>query len=75
MLQSPDVRQIVRSTIELGHNLGLRVVGEGVESSESLAALEALGCDLAQGFFVSAPLPAAELVRWLAERAPAGSAA
>jgi EAL domain-containing protein (putative c-di-GMP-specific phosphodiesterase class I) len=67
MLQSPDVKQIVRSTIELGHNLGLRVVGEGVESSEALAALRALGCDLAQGHFVSPPLAGPELVRWLAD--------
>ena len=68
MLQSPDVRQIVRSTIDLGHNLGLKVVGEGVESSEALSALKALGCDLAQGHFVSAPLGGPDLVRWLADR-------
>jgi diguanylate cyclase len=75
MLQSSDVRQIVRSTIELGHNLGLTVVGEGVESGEALAALRALGCDLAQGFFVSAPLSGPDLVRWLAARELAGSVA
>jgi diguanylate cyclase (GGDEF)-like protein len=75
MLHSPDTAQIVRSTIELGHSLGLRVVGEGVESSEALAALRALGCDLAQGHFVSAPLAGPELVRWLRERETRGSAA
>jgi EAL domain-containing protein (putative c-di-GMP-specific phosphodiesterase class I) len=75
MLQSPDVRQIVRSTIDLGHNLGLRVVGEGVESGETLAALRELGCDLAQGHQVSPPLAAPELVRWLKDRRREGSAA
>ena len=75
MMQSPDVRQIVRSTIDLGHNLGMRVVGEGVESGEALAVLRELGCDLAQGHFVSPPLPGPEFVRWLRERGRTGSAA
>jgi diguanylate cyclase (GGDEF)-like protein len=50
--------QIVRSTIELGHNLGLRVVAEGVEDAESLALLQELRCDLAQGFHLARPAPA-----------------
>jgi EAL domain-containing protein (putative c-di-GMP-specific phosphodiesterase class I) len=56
---------IVRSTIELGHNLGLRVVAEGVETAEVLTELTRLGCDLAQGYFISPPLTAEELARWL----------
>ena len=52
---------IVRSTIELAHSLGLRVVAEGVESEDILERLGALGCDLAQGYCLSRPLPAEEL--------------
>jgi diguanylate cyclase (GGDEF)-like protein len=59
---------IVRSTIDLAHNLGLKVVAEGVESHEAWCRLEELGCDLAQGFHVSRPLPADAMTRLLAER-------
>jgi EAL domain-containing protein (putative c-di-GMP-specific phosphodiesterase class I) len=59
---------IVRSTIDLAHNLGLKVVAEGVESHEAWQRLAALGCDLAQGFHISRPLPADALTRLLAER-------
>jgi EAL domain-containing protein (putative c-di-GMP-specific phosphodiesterase class I) len=54
---------IVHSTIGLAHNLGLRVVAEGVENQESWRVLRDQGCDLAQGFHVSRPLPGAELGR------------
>jgi EAL domain-containing protein (putative c-di-GMP-specific phosphodiesterase class I) len=61
---------IVRSTIELAHNLGLRVVAEGVESGVTWMRLAALGCDLAQGFHLVRPLPASGLLELLeAERA------
>jgi diguanylate cyclase (GGDEF)-like protein len=60
---------IVRSTIELAHNLGLRVVAEGVESAAAWMRLVALGCDLAQGFHLARPLPAGGLLALLeAER-------
>jgi len=59
---------IVRSTIELSHNLGLQVVAEGVETEEVLKRLVALGCDEAQGYYISRPVPPEELNRWLAER-------
>ena len=59
---------IVRSTIELGHNLGLRVVAEGVETQETWGRLAQLGCDTAQGFFISRPLPRIVLVDWLRKR-------
>ncbi len=52
---------IVRSTIDLAHNLSLRVVAEGVESHQAWLQLTELGCDLAQGFYVSRPLPADKL--------------
>jgi EAL domain-containing protein (putative c-di-GMP-specific phosphodiesterase class I) len=60
---------IVRTTIDLARNLGLDVVAEGVESQEILNDLSALSCDVAQGFFLSRPLPAADLDAWLALRA------
>ena len=56
---------IVRSTIELAHNLGLNVVAEGIENKRSLARLRAMGCDEAQGFFISRPLPEDKLLEWL----------
>jgi diguanylate cyclase (GGDEF)-like protein len=59
---------IVRSTIDLGHNLGLRVVAEGVETQETWNRLTQLGCDTAQGFFISRPLPRLVLVEWLRKR-------
>jgi EAL domain-containing protein (putative c-di-GMP-specific phosphodiesterase class I) len=49
---------IVRSTIGLGHDLGLSVVAEGVENQETLDLLTALGCDVAQGLHLAAPSPA-----------------
>jgi EAL domain-containing protein (putative c-di-GMP-specific phosphodiesterase class I) len=52
--------ELVRATIDLGHALGLRVVAEGVEDQVTLELLSDLGCDLAQGFCISRPKPAAE---------------
>ncbi len=62
---------IVRSTIDLGHHLGLEVVAEGVETEEQLRELRTLGCDGAQGFHLLRPLPADEVAVWLHERARA----
>ena len=56
---------IVRSTIDLGHSLGLRVVGEGVETENQYNMLRKLGCDLAQGYFIARPMPAEEFEAWL----------
>ena len=56
---------IVRSTIDLGHNLGLRVAAEGVEDEATRERLRELGCDLAQGFGISRPLPLSRFVAWL----------
>ena len=58
---------IVRSTIELGHNMGLVVIAEGVETAESWRTLKRLGCDMAQGYYMSKPLPAREFGTWMAE--------
>lgn len=57
---------IVHSTIELGHSLGLTVVAEGVEDREVMEVLRKLGCDLAQGYVISRPLPAESLATWIA---------
>jgi diguanylate cyclase (GGDEF)-like protein len=62
-------RAIVRSAVELGHNLGLHVVAEGIEDPASLRELTALGCDLAQGYYLGRPVPAESLDRWLDESA------
>jgi diguanylate cyclase (GGDEF)-like protein len=61
---------IVRSTIDLGHNLGLRVVAEGVETQDAWQELQALGCDTAQGYYLGRPMPAADLERWLGAASP-----
>lgn len=53
---------LVRSTIDLAHELGLKVVAEGVEAPETLALLRAMGCDYAQGYLIGRPMPAADLV-------------
>jgi len=56
---------IVRSTIDLSHNLGLDVVAEGVEDAATLARLATLGCDRAQGYYLSRPVPAPDLAAWI----------
>jgi EAL domain-containing protein (putative c-di-GMP-specific phosphodiesterase class I) len=56
---------IVRSTIGLGHDLGLTVVAEGVEDVATWERLGAFTCDLVQGYLVSRPLPAAQLALWM----------
>jgi EAL domain-containing protein (putative c-di-GMP-specific phosphodiesterase class I) len=63
-----DDAAIVRSTIELAHNMGLRVVAEGIETSDIYHQLRALGCDEGQGYFMSRPLPATQIAVWLGER-------
>jgi diguanylate cyclase (GGDEF)-like protein/PAS domain S-box-containing protein len=64
---APGDAVIVRSTIDLAHNLGLTVVAEGVEDETALAMLIEYGCDSAQGYFFSRPCPADELTAWLTE--------
>ncbi|HEU0103596.1 MAG TPA: bifunctional diguanylate cyclase/phosphodiesterase [Mycobacteriales bacterium] len=64
---------IVRSTIELGHSLGLRLVAEGVEDEPCLDLVRAWGCDQVQGYLLSRPMPADALPGWLDARAPAAT--
>jgi predicted signal transduction protein with EAL and GGDEF domain len=59
-----DDAKIVRSTIDLAHNLGLTVVAEGVENADIMAALKALLCDEAQGYHMSRPVPVPDFVVW-----------
>ena len=56
---------IVRSTIDLGHNLGLKVVAEGIEDQTTWDLLTRWNCDFAQGYFLSRPLPAPDFTKWM----------
>ena len=67
MAEDPSNATIVQSTIDLGHNLGLKVVAEGVENVESFNKLAELGCDYAQGYFLSRPLSPDKATVWLEE--------
>jgi diguanylate cyclase (GGDEF)-like protein len=67
MMADEDSAAIVRSTIDLAHNLGLEVVAEGVVSEQVSAILTSLHCDAAQGFYFSGPLAADEVADWAAE--------
>lgn len=67
MINDPDDAVIVQSTIDLGHNLDCQVVAEGVENIETLERLKGLGCDQVQGYYLSRPLPAADITTWLAQ--------
>jgi diguanylate cyclase (GGDEF)-like protein/PAS domain S-box-containing protein len=69
MADSDNDAVIVRSTIDLARNLGLHVVAEGVETEQAWDRLSELGCTLAQGYYLSRPVPAAELTQWLMQRA------
>lgn len=65
MMKDENDRIIVQSTIDLAHNLGLSVVAEGVEEVDALEILHNYGCDFAQGYYFSRPLPSDEFVVWL----------
>jgi EAL domain-containing protein (putative c-di-GMP-specific phosphodiesterase class I) len=65
MTESEADAAIVRTVIDLGHNLGKQVCAEGVEREITWHALNDLGCDLAQGYYISRPLPAPDFLEWL----------
>ena len=67
MLESEADTTIVRTIIDLGRNLGKQVCAEGVETQEAWERLEAMNCDLAQGYWISKPVPAATLIEWLVD--------
>lgn len=60
-----DDRLIVRSTIELGHRLGLKVIAEGVENYETAVLLSKMGCDYLQGYWIAKPMPSHQVLNWL----------
>jgi EAL domain-containing protein (putative c-di-GMP-specific phosphodiesterase class I) len=68
MADDPSIAVIVRSLIELGHNLGLTLVAEGVETETALTALAGLGCDVAQGYHLCRPITADAFDTWCTER-------
>jgi EAL domain-containing protein (putative c-di-GMP-specific phosphodiesterase class I) len=72
----PNRANIVRASVELGHSLQLETVAEGVEDARTLDLLAALGCDLAQGYFISRPMLANQVLPWLSqwEKGPGKSA-
>ncbi len=67
-MQSEESRTIIRSIVDLGQSLGLRVTAEGVEDGETLAYLTGLGCDLAQGYYIGRPMWAKDIPGWLEGR-------
>jgi diguanylate cyclase (GGDEF)-like protein len=76
MVEDVGDAKIVRSTIDLGHNMGLRVVAEGVESREAWDMLARLGCDQGQGYYMSRPIAADQLAGWIeAWRSPVDATA
>jgi diguanylate cyclase (GGDEF)-like protein len=74
MMEDESDLIIVRSTINLGHDLGLTVIAEGVEDELTLKRLATLGCDLAQGYHLSRPLAPDAFAAWVANNAPAAAA-
>jgi len=68
MADNARAAALVASIIALAHSLGLRIVAEGVETEVAFTELARLGCDQAQGYFISRPVPAAELDYWLGTR-------
>ena len=70
ILDDPQNEAIVRTTIDLAHSLNLEVVAEGVEDEATMRRIASLGCEQAQGYFLSKPVPANEFVAWLDEFKP-----
>jgi len=64
MLTNESDATIVNATIQLGHNLGLKVVAEGVENKHTFSGLRSMGCDFLQGFFIGQPVPAEMIAGW-----------
>jgi diguanylate cyclase (GGDEF)-like protein/PAS domain S-box-containing protein len=70
--QDPEHAHVADAIVSLGHALGMRVIAEGVESANALASLRRLGCDEAQGHYVSLPMAAGEIPAWLRARLRSG---
>lgn len=70
-LQSQEARAVIKSVVDLGHSLGLKVCAEGVEDRETTQFLQSIGCDLAQGYFIARPLAAGQVPGWFRQWDPA----
>jgi len=73
--ESQESRTIIKSIVDLGHSLGLRVTAEGLEDSDTLEFLNSLGCDMAQGYLISPPMPSHQVERWIAAWTTTGAKA
>jgi len=67
MVTNKDDETIVTTILQMGHNLGLEVVAEGIEDEPTLALLTDLGCDIAQGYFIARPMPFDAFIEWIAD--------
>jgi EAL domain-containing protein (putative c-di-GMP-specific phosphodiesterase class I) len=67
-LGSPDGDSVVRAAVDIAHALGLEAVAEGVASMEMLRRLEAIGCDMAQGFAIAMPMRSEDVLPWVRAR-------
>ncbi len=56
---------IVKAAVDLAHNLGLKIVAEGVEDEKTLNILSKMGCDYAQGYYMAKPMPCDDLIKWM----------
>lgn len=65
ILKSDNDAVIVNATVNLAHNLGLKIVAEGVDNVEIMSKLKEFDCDIAQGFYINKPLPVDEFNTWL----------
>ena len=70
MATNPEDELIVRSTVDLGHNLGLKVTAEGIEDAEAFQRLQRMGCDVGQGYHIAKPMQLEDLIRFLENRGP-----
>jgi EAL domain-containing protein (putative c-di-GMP-specific phosphodiesterase class I)/ActR/RegA family two-component response regulator len=66
--RSEEACTVIKSIVDLGHSLGLVITAEGVEDAETLAFLDAVRCDLAQGYHIARPMPGEEIAAWIAGR-------
>jgi EAL domain-containing protein (putative c-di-GMP-specific phosphodiesterase class I) len=72
LTEDDRAESIVRTTVDLAHSLGLRLVAEGIEDAATADSLTALGCDVAQGYRFCRPCPPDQLERWLEAGSPVG---
>ena len=68
MIEDDNDAMIVRSTIDLAHNLGMQVIAEGIEEEESLSLLNILRCDFGQGYFINRPISADNFEQWILQQ-------